>query len=49
MIDESEAIDNCLKSVGLLSEKSVIAQHPWVNDVENEMCRLAAQEARHAG
>lgn len=49
MIDESEAIDNCLKSVGLLSEKSVIAQHPWVNDVENEMRRLAAQEARHAG
>lgn len=40
MIDESEAIDNCVKSLGLLSKRSVVAQHPWVNDVESEMARL---------
>lgn len=39
MVDESEAIDNCVKSLGLLSKRSVVAQHPWVNDVEQELAR----------
>ena len=47
MIDESEVIENCLKSRELLSDKSVIAQHPWVNDVECEMRRLQ-REGAHA-
>lgn len=48
MLDESEAIDNCLKSLGLLSQRSVVAQHPWVNDVEEELERLAAEQAAAA-
>lgn len=48
MIDESEVIENCLKSRGLLSEKSVIAQHPWVNDVEGELRRLRAERVERA-
>lgn len=37
LINESEAIDNCRKSVGILSEKTIVAQHPWTVDVEKEL------------
>lgn len=37
LINESEAIENCIKSKDILSEESILLQHPWVNDVENEM------------
>ena len=49
MLDESEAIDNCLKSLGLLSRRSVVAQHPWVDDVEKELARLASEEVGEIG
>ncbi|HBH94804.1 MAG TPA: hypothetical protein DDX91_03575, partial [Ruminococcaceae bacterium] len=32
LINESEAIDNCIKSLDLLSEETVVYQHPWVNE-----------------
>lgn len=44
LINESEAIDNCNKSVGLLSEETIIAQHPWVDDVTKEQKRLEKQK-----
>lgn len=44
LINESEAIDNCIKSKGLLSDETIIAQHPWVNDPEQELKRLKKQE-----
>lgn len=37
LINESEAIDNCIKSLDLLSEETVVAQHPWVNEPLREM------------
>lgn len=40
LINESEAIDNCIKSLGLLSEETVVAQHPWVNEPAKEMERI---------
>ena len=40
LINESEAIDNCIKSKDILSNESVIAQHPWVKDIEEEIKRL---------
>ena len=30
-------IDNCVKSLGILSRETVIANHPWVDDVEGEL------------
>ncbi len=39
LINESEAIDNCIKSRELLSERTVMLQHPWVKDVEDEIKR----------
>lgn len=40
LMNESEAIDNCVKSLGTISKETVVAQHPWVNDVEREMRKI---------
>lgn len=39
MMNESEAIDNCSKSVGILSDETIVSQHPWVTDVKQEIQR----------
>lgn len=39
MLNESEVIDNCAKSVGILSDETIISQHPWVVDVKGEIER----------
>lgn len=44
LINESEAIDNCIKSVGLLSDETVIAQHPWIDDVQDELKKVEKQK-----
>lgn len=40
LINESETIENCLKSQGILSQESILHQHPWVKDVTVEEERL---------
>lgn len=40
IINESEIIDNCIKSENILSMESVVEKHPWVKDVRREMKRL---------
>lgn len=44
LINESEAIDNCSKSVGILSDETIVEQHPWVTDVEVELARLRKEK-----
>lgn len=39
LINESEAIENCSKSTGILSDETIVEQHPWVRDVEMELAR----------
>lgn len=39
LINESETIDNCSKSAGILSDETIVEQHPWVTDVELELSR----------
>lgn len=39
MFNETETIDNCIKSVGILSDETIVAQHPWVTDVKGEIER----------
>lgn len=39
LINETEAIENCAKSLEILSEETVTMQHPWVNDVKREIER----------
>jgi len=40
LINESESIENCGKSVGILSNETIIGQHPWISDVEKELQRV---------
>ncbi len=44
LINESEAIDNCAKSHGILSDETIVAQHPWINDVQDELKKLKKQK-----
>lgn len=44
LINESEAIDNCSKSVGILSDETIVEQHPWIDDPEKELKRIKKQQ-----
>lgn len=44
LISESEVIDNCQKSVGVLSDETIVANHPWVDDPQAELERLQKQK-----
>jgi SPP1 family phage portal protein len=39
MMNETEVVDNCSKSVGILSDETIVSQHPWVTDVKLELQR----------
>lgn len=39
-INEDAKIDNCVKSVGVLSNKTIIAHHPWVSDLQHELAQI---------
>ena len=41
---ESEVINNIRNSIGILSDETLVAQHPWVDDVEMELKRKAKQQ-----
>lgn len=43
IINETEAIENCVNSRGLLSEKTVLANHPWVTDAAKEQEALRTE------
>jgi SPP1 family phage portal protein len=44
LINESEAIENCKASVGILSDETIIGQHPWVDNPQLELDRLKKQK-----
>ena len=46
LINESEAIDNCSKSVGILSDETIIGMHPWIDDPQQELERLEKQRQK---
>lgn len=39
-INEDAKIDNCVKSVGIISDKTILARHPWVTNVEHELKQI---------
>lgn len=43
-INETEAIQNCKISEGTISDKTILAHHPFVNDVEEELEAVKEQE-----
>lgn len=44
LINESESIENCSKSVGMLSNETIVEQHPWTTDVELELKRIRKEK-----
>lgn len=48
LVNESEAIDNCGKSKGIISDESIVRQHPWVDDPEEELRRLEEEKQKAA-
>ena len=43
-INENAKIDNCVKSVGVLSQKTILSRHPWVTNVAHEMKEIEADK-----
>ena len=39
-INEDAKIENCVKSSGILSRKTILLRHPWVTNVEHEMQQI---------
>ena len=48
LINESEAIENCAKSEGILSRETIVKMHPWVDDPAKELARIKAEEDEQA-
>ena len=46
LVNESEAIENCGKSAGIISNETLVKQHPWVDDPEEELERIAAEKLK---
>lgn len=44
LMNEVDIINNIKNSVGILSKETLIAQHPWVNDVVAELKRLEKEQ-----
>lgn len=38
-INESTKIDNCVKSQGILSDRTIVAMHPWTTNLERELAQ----------
>lgn len=44
LMNETEAIANCQASSGILSDETIVGQHPWVDDPQQEIERLKKQK-----
>lgn len=48
LVNESEAIENCSKSEGLISSETIIKQHPWIENPEEELKRIDEEREKAA-
>ena len=44
MVNEMDVINACKSSVGIISDETIMANHPWVTDLDKELERLEAQK-----
>lgn len=44
LINESEVIENCSKSAGIISNETIVEQHPWTKDAQTELERLKKEK-----
>ena len=47
LVNESQAITDIKNSVGIISEETILAQHPWVTDVQAEQERLKKERSEN--
>lgn len=40
LINETEAINNCVKSMGIISKETIISMHPWVSNLKQELSKI---------
>ena len=45
LVNESQAISDIRNSVGIISEETLVAQHPWVTDVQAELERIKKEKS----
>jgi SPP1 family phage portal protein len=46
MMDEGQIIENIRNSVGILSNQTLVAQHPWIDDVETELKKIEEEKQK---
>lgn len=44
LINESDVINDCKNSMGIISDETIMANHPWVTDLQDEIERMEAQK-----
>ena len=49
LINETEVINNCKNSVGILSDETIVKMHPWVSDPEQELQRIKDEKEESHG
>ncbi|MNW54367.1 Phage portal protein, SPP1 Gp6-like [compost metagenome] len=45
LINETEAVTNAKDSVGVISDETIVANHPWVTNVQDELDRLKKEKS----
>ncbi|MEC0233583.1 phage portal protein [Paenibacillus kribbensis] len=45
LINETEAVTNAKDSVGVISDETIVANHPWVTNVQDELERLKKEKS----
>ena len=45
LTNEGETIANCRNSVGILSDETIVANHPWTTDTAKELERLKKERS----
>ena len=49
MINESQIITDCQNSTGIISHKTIVANHPWVTDPEDEWDQIQKEQEEEMG
>lgn len=44
LINENEAIENCTKSAGIVSQRTIVSQHPWTKDTNEELKQIQEEQ-----
>ena len=46
IVNESEVINNVLQSKGIVSEQTLLSNHPWVLDADHELRQIEEDDER---